>query len=427
MASLRQKLGQKIDAVGTKYNLGNYFGDTGLSELVYGGRTQNTGNAQLNPKTLPSAQVAYNSATYGQPVTGSLDQYYASPEVQQANQEEKLQASVFGKPAQGPSVSKSSTLQSVDPFQELIAAMSAGGSGGGAGAAKERSLTFSPASGRMFDLADPTQAAQYYQEANATNFGIADSNYQTATKNIGRSRDNLKYNTDQSLQEIQRQKQQLQADKDNYFASLEKQGRDLVTGKTLGDAQRGNFFGGLGANAFQSSQATSQDFADQQLATGLGENQKAGADATNLFATKGIGLDLSAQNISRQAGQDEESLAQSEADAKFARDSYVNENKSQLATGLAQAGSDAGYTDYSSKYKVDPYSSVNTYQPDLSGVSKYTSFQLPSASAPAGGATGSKFSTLTSSQISPQDNYFGYAPDEKTKGRISNYFAGKAA
>lgn len=370
--NILNKTGQAIDYYGNKYH--NIFPELGISERLqaYGNNnTQETGDVQ---GAIPPDRNPYG------PV-------YNGPFPQPTN--------LSNVPASGSSGSgtNNSNIQEVN--------------------------------GQYFDLSNPNDLQRFYDASNARYFEKSQQVYQDFIKGIDRSQSNLDYNTGLSLKDLLAQRYKLRADKENYFATLEKNGQDFVTGKMLGDSNRQNYFSGLGANAFQSSQATSQDYADNQFARGLAEQQKYGADATNNFALQSSGYDTQQANINRQAGQDYQDLADSRSTALMNRDNYFAENKNQLATGLANYSSDLGNKDYASKYKLQAYASPNAYQPDYSQAKAYTNFQ-PAQQATTPNTPGYAFSNLNPSQMTPQDEYFGYKSSENDKKRINNYFAGRA-
>lgn len=276
--------------------------------------------------------------------------------------------------------------------------------------------------GRFYNLDDPNEQSAYYRDANAGALSDADTAYSKTIDNLGRSRSNLDYNAQRYLQSLLDQRKQLETEKQNFFADTEKQGKQFVQDKSVGDVNRGNYFSGLGANAFQSSQATSQDYADTQFAQGLGDIQRSEAQADEAYG-RGFGqLDNAQTDYARQNSQDVADLTTAANEATTTRDRTKQQAQTSILGGIADV-TGKPVTDYASKYNYSPVS-VSTTGPDLTGASTYTKFN-PGASAVSSGGAASKFAGVgTSDGLNPLPNYFGYTPDEKTKKNLTNYFAG---
>lgn len=123
---------------------------------------------------------------------------------------------------------------------------SGGGSGGGY---RPDMVEYPPDSGFFYDLNNPAQRVQFFKR-------------RLEDLNLERDRGFSGVDTDIADTET------AAADwVSNYFRDINEMGE----GKTLGDVNRANFFAQLSPNAFQSSQATSGEFANQKYLESLAD------------------------------------------------------------------------------------------------------------------------------------------------------------
>jgi hypothetical protein len=251
-------LGNIFDKVGTALNLPEF----GLSEGLAGKATANTNNRPLAGTNAfyqgpgqPYLQV--NQPRQNPVLTGDQlgAQLLANPEIQQ----------LFG-PAGGYQGS-SKTSDNIDPFS---AALGAGdfGSGATAGAQASYQPNYVTYGNQQFDLNDPGGRSSFFQAKQRDLATYRDQIQQQADQNATTATAQARDEYSRTLSSIDQQLADLDTQAKQYVNEYNQTKDKFSQDKSLGDVNRGQYFAGLGANAFQSSQATSQDYADQQYAQG---------------------------------------------------------------------------------------------------------------------------------------------------------------
>jgi hypothetical protein len=301
----------------------------------------------------------------------------------------------------------------------IVEQLGSGGGAGGATALEDRQrLIFN---GRDYGFADDSGARMnYFNDVNADAVGQADFTLGRFMEDNEKSKGNLDYNRKRALEQLESRKKEIQLQRENYFKEAEKQGQQFVDDKMLGDVNRGVGFGRRSSNAFQSSQATSQDFADKKLMEGLAEQESAKKQTDDSFTNYFSELDKTNLDQQRQYEQDLSGLSRAEADAKFMRDNFVNQSRSQYAGNLAPLDLKQGITDFSSRYQLQPFSNVNTVQADTSKYQPVTTFQGGEFASSGSGPS----KLLKPGTTDPLDEFYGYKPDEREKNYFQDYMQG---
>jgi hypothetical protein len=388
-----QRLGNSVDQLGTSASLPEF----GISELLAGRKaTKNTfnygGNADYG--TLNGVSTA--------------NQYFRPGGVPG-----------YSLPLNPPQTQSQSAEAPVDPFTlalQNFAATAAPGTAGGGATAAAAPANMTELNGRLYNLDNPDERMRYFQDANAANVASANDSYNRSMQEIGTSRSNLESNASRYLQQLRERKAQLQSEKENYFADLAEQTGEFRQNKSLGDVKRGMQFSSLSPNAFQSSQATSQAYADEQLRAGEEKLKSTGEEANQNFFRASNDLDYDEGQSRRQYEQDLSTLERQASDAARSRDNYINQARGQIVGSFAPTDLSQGVD--LSRYGLKAYNPVAAPQADLSGFSKFTNYESLAASPESQARSGVKLPTTQ--EEDPLEQYLGYAGPKAKK--VTNYF-----
>jgi hypothetical protein len=391
LSEIRRKLGNIVDLAGT--GLGAIRApELGISELIAGGNTNRTGQK-------PQYQTATNNL---------LDRVYGSPTGVQAGQ-------VTLGEMQGPAYPGNNTTMAGIPqdngFDAGVADAGTGLTGSGSGEAQLTPQQLMEI--RDAYLAQIRQAAQTQGSQGALQYA-------------------------QQLQELDQAIADNLSEAQGYVQSYNKNINAFRDSKDLGDVNRQGYFSGLSPNAFQSSQATSQDFANNKYAEGLGDyfSQAEDAVGSGFLSNPNDASQLSATSqFGRQRagiGQDRSGLESSYNAFTGGLQDYIASAENGANAYIASGGQ-GNIGEYgqpgSFNYVPGQRKQVTPGQVDLSGITPYTSFQSLSSVPQSGGGGYGKVLNPTNpfKDQSTVDQYLGKTNTGLNQGGIDylkKYLAG---
>lgn len=218
--------------------------------------------------------------------------------------------------------------------------------------------------GQTYDLNDPDQRQQYYQAVD---------------QNVGAQRDQQLSGLDRSIQESTGQLNQGISNTNqgagNYARTFLENLFDLGQNHDVGQVNNSQKFAGLGPNAFQSSQATTGDYGDQQYNRGLNDlgtqlQQSVGGDYLNggaIDPNSGFGQQLTGYNqqlgdLSYQGGQQRQNI-----------NNAYHQALDQASSGLQVSDVYQGMNPF--KYNTQTYNPYQSSNLNLGQYTPYTNYQ----------------------------------------------------
>lgn len=205
----------------------------------------------------------------------------------------------------------------------------------------------------------------------------------------------------------------------NYTNDYNRNIKDLNQGYDLGTVNRTNYFNQLSPNAYQSSQADSQQFANNQRNQGLGDLQVAKTQYDSGLSRQENDINTQKKQLEDQYNKyindTQDSLGRQEQSIR----DYYNQQKDQYATDVAQANTKQNVNNFNAGQYVSAYNPLDTPTVDLGKYTQFTNFNQLAASPQAN--VFQKSAVTPQSQLTAQDSYLGYTPDQKSKNYITDY------
>jgi hypothetical protein len=339
------------------------------------------GSPPPSPKAVTYNGIGYN--TLNGPVPGNPNPYTGLPTAAPSN----TFASMPGRYGNG--------------VQTVPASSSAAGQTG----TMARLTSFN---GNAYDLANPDQRQRYYNDVIGHVTGQTQNAYDTNLSNLVSSRG-------QQLGQMHQQESSLDAGKDNYFRDINNQGLDLNNQYGADNARRDQ--GAFSSNVFQSGVSAGQGYADNTHLRGLADLQAGGDQYQRQYDQQKGNLGLQGENFNRQYDQDTFNLGKQKSDS-------ISNAKDQLAGNLGyydeRQNPGTSTQDFSGKYNLTPYTPPTAPGVNLGNVTPFTS------SATLGGSPGAqqagKSLASPTSNLTAQDQYYGYNPSSTDKNYVNNYF-----
>lgn len=378
--SIRNYIGNAIGAAGRAVDLPF---DTGLSELVAGGKTAGSGT---------------------EPYLFGNGGYQTAP----------------SQPSDSGNVLGASTNQSLaDTLAALAAAQ--GGSGSGGGTAPQ----YTTLNGVVYDLSTSAGKQRYITDKN--NFLDQSYNQQLADyqKQLQNALSNASDTYGQSAADIKESLANLLSDRNIYNNQYQSQVDEFGNQYQTGNVNRDSFFNRLSPNAYQSSQGTSNAFAKKQYDKGLGQLSDTNTQNLNKFAQQEAGLNRDQGNLANQYN----AYIQQQQDAgnAFKQNLYnkTQEAKNSDATSLANSDAARGINGFN--YQTQKYNPFAAQTVDLSSLTPFINFSQLQGS-PQANAFNGVLPTVTTKPQSPQDKYLGYSPTPtKSTDPLTSYLYGTQA
>lgn len=264
----------------------------------------------------------------------------------------------------------------------------AGTSGSGGGApAKAVTATYG---GNAYNLNSPEQRLSYYAAVQSNLASQRDKAVSDLKEAYSSGRKTSLESYQKSLSQIDQSLADLEAKAQDYATQFQGTLQGFQEGKRTGDVGRQNFFAQASPNAFQSSQASSQGYADQKYDQGL-EDLRGQADATvgsGYLADPSQGANAFSEGS--QFGRNRAGIASQRTGLESNYGQFVGQQQQGLQQGLAgisdqynqglsSQADQLGSIDLSQglnafRYGTQQYQPVNAKQADLSAYSPYTSF-----------------------------------------------------
>jgi hypothetical protein len=270
-----------------------------------------------------------------------------------------------------------------------------------------------------YDLAIPEDRTRYFNDKASYLANLRDQAVQELQSTTSKNLSEAQLSTDKTIASIDQDIADLQKEAQQYVQGYTKRVNQFGQDKNLGDVSRQQMFTKLSPNAFQSSQGTSQEFANTQYLQGLGDlateaNQNVGTDylgnptdATKLAAGSTFG-----RNYTGLLGQQNE--------VKNAFNTYKDTANQELTKGVQ------GYNqDYTSQVNEvgNAFASANKKQ----GIDPFQYSKIPLTQATAQTADISKYQPYTTfagnaQQFSPTGVQMVQQPNAFTSGTpLENY------
>jgi len=265
MASkLRKLLGNAVD-IGSHVIGNGFLPDFGISERLAGGRTATTGTAPISfaPNVAPGVfngpiQRFANNAFAPQPGAMQGPPQPASP-MQGPPVPQPDYSNLFNIPTAG---GGSGASGSISP--DLTASGGVSSTDGTTPTTQPQLVEYPPGSGYYYDVNSPEERTAFY---------------------TARAQD-LVQERDKQLADLHQQIADLTSKARQYVESTNSQIADLTGNKSVGDLSRINTFSQASPNAFQSSEGTSYNAANENYLKGIGSavDQANTAVGANYFA-----------------------------------------------------------------------------------------------------------------------------------------------
>lgn len=328
----------------------------------------------------------------------------AGPQVQGSNQQLQGPRNMFGPP-----VPTTTTTHASVPQPSTLT----GGNGGLYGSATQPATPavvprHTSYNGQAYNLSDPTQSQQYYNDV------IGDVT-RKAGISYGLGKDNLIANEGIARGNLNQQRSSLNAGHENARNSFNTQGINFNNSYTAGNAGRAqNAFSG---NVFQSGNAAAQGFADNQHLRGLADLATGQNQEETQYGQQSNQLDLQGQGFDRQMAQDHYNLENTQSEA-------VKNAKDQLASNLgyydARNNPNMTTADFAGKYNLQGYTPIAAPKVDLANLNPYATPQTIGNSPQA--QTASAFGATPNSSLIPAGNQYGFNLTPKDQDYQKNFF-----
>lgn len=405
--AFRQAVGNLFDKVGTKFKLP----EIGLSELLAGGRTTNTGtkplaqNQALNYFSQGNRQADPSMAAEGGP---QIDAAYLQQNWQQmgySSPEQALQDNGFPLPEAQPANSLATAIASYGGNT---------GSSGGSSTAITPQYTY--LNGQQYNITDPTQRAAFIQARNGQLQQQASGQINQYQDQINRSLRDAGITNARQLEDINMQMGELDKSGQENQRMFDSGVNDINQSYDLGTVNRANYFAQLSPNAFQSSQGTGQQFANNKRLEGLADTQRVYDENTGTINQNRLGLQRDQADLGQAynafLGDTQNDLNSFTTNAN----NFYTGQQDQARSGIDNYNQKAGVKDFS--YNRQAIAPITLGQANINQFTPYTSFQSLSQSPEA-----NYFAAATpkSNGLNAKDQYLGYSPTTQDKDYINQY------
>lgn len=289
------------------------------------------------------------------------------------------------------------------PTQPVQTGGSTGGSASGGTTPVLGSTTFyNPYTGKTttYNLDDPTQAGAFYNDKLSALQSKRDEEVSKGKKSSDKQIADLNTQLNDTYQEAK-------GYVDTYLTNVNEFGDQYQ----MGNVKRQQFFAGLSPNAFQSSQGTSQDFAQNKYIEGLGAyakeaNQNVGsAFLANAQANPNT-PDYSTLDTNSAFGRNVAGIKGAQQDIATAFNDFVTQANQNVNQQAADTSTSLKAIDQYGK-TVDPLAKATLNQVNNSAITPYTTFQQGGAQAPVQGTAPVTYGTTPINTQAPLDQFLG--------------------
>ena len=292
-----------------------------------------------------------------------------------------------------------------------------------------------------YNLANSADRQRYFNDKSGYLTTIRDkyiSDLQTnTTKGLGEA----KLSSDKTLAAIDQDLADLQTEAKNYVQGYYKRVNEFGDQKNMGDINRQQFFTKLSPNAFQSSQGTSQEYANKKYTEGLGDfANEANTNVGNAFLANPN--DMNTLDAGSTFGRNRTSLVGQQNDTKKQYNDYVTTANENLTAGVqgandnfnTQVGQVANAFSIPNKVQgLDPFQYTRSSIPqakastaDMSSYQPFTNFANPGQTFTPSGVTIARTPNAFNDQT-PLDNFLGKnVVQDDQKDYLRKYLLGKS-
>jgi hypothetical protein len=299
--------------------------------------------------------------------------------------------------------------------------------------------------GKQYNLNDPVQSQQYFQAISQNLSTQRDQLLREAEDAFKRGDQEAVSAYQQTLTQIDQNMADIEAEAQTYATDYMKTVRGFNEGKKGGDVSRQNTFARLSPNAFQSSQSTSQAYANDKYLEGLGDlatqaDQAVGIDYINAFDPKDpsqarqVGFGANSQfgrqrnslNTQRTGLENEFNMfrTNSQQDLEKARTGIANNFNTAVQGEAESLGAiDVGLGRNPFRYGVDYQNPYKAPQADLSQYTPYTNFQSLASPTQKGSTYQKPVYQGTNAFSQPQiDQYLNRTNTSLTSNQKNDWF-----
>lgn len=300
---------------------------------------------------------------------------------------------------------------------------------------------------RTYNFNSPEERLAYYNDV-AANLGAQ------RDQAIAEAQNAFRTNNEQSVRQYQGYISQLDqsladigAEAKNFATDYFKTVNNFNEGKGTGDVNRQNYFASISPNAFQSSQATSQDFANDKYTQGLGDlatqaNNVTGIDYINNFDPNGAnntafgaGSQYGRQvaDVGTQRANLENNFNVYNTSAQQGLQTNLNNIGQQYQTGLSSQAESLGAVDLAQKtnpfqYGMQATTPYKAPVQDMASFTPYTNFSSLSNTSIPGNTYTKPINTSNAFSGDQVSNYLNRTKSTVPKGKndwFNNYLQGK--
>ena len=289
-----------------------------------------------------------------------------------------------------------------------------GGTGGTGGTTLGSTDLYNKYTGQTtrYNLNDPAQKQALYNEK----LSILTQDRETALAEG-------KKTSDRQILEIDNEIKKTYDEAKAYVEDYTKNVNEFGDQYQLGNVKRGQFFAGLSPNAFQSSQGTSQAFAENKYLQGLGDYAKE--------AMGNVGQQFLAHSKDENAanyldansiyGQNVANLQQNRANIGDEYNKFFQSSQQQVGQGAADTSNAlSGVGSYN--YAANPVAKQSAQKVDTSAYSPYTTFMQAGQQVPVGSGQTMSYSKPQFTPGTPLESFLGQnVISQKGKDYIAAY------
>lgn len=309
-----------------------------------------------------------------------------------------------------------------DAAESLGQVQSPGPLGSGGGAAQATGPQYVQLeNGQVFDVSTPQGRIAFFEAKNALIEQTLGSQVDLFRQRQESEFERASREYARALGDFDLQEQDLRSELDDYNLQTERQLQDTGEAYGLGTVRRQNMFAQASPLAYQSSQGTSQQYAQNQYNQALGDIERAQQQTQQNFTRQEADLSRGREDTRRgyndflnQARQGIEQYRKSLADQ------YATQRTS-LAGELASVDVDQGIKDFRYGGIQEP-ASLNRLTADIS---QYTPF-LDAGSLESSPEYNyfKNFKGNMANQLKPVEQFLGYSPKKKQKDSVNSYLRG---
>lgn len=260
--------------------------------------------------------------------------------------------------------------------------------------------------GQTYNLDDPTQKQAFFTDK----MGLLQGLRQTElAKNQGTTNQNIAA-IDQQITDTQQQAK-------DYVGTYDKNVNQFGQDYSLGNTKRGSFFSGLSPNAFQSSQGSSQQFAENQYLQGLGDMAKsAQQNVGSAFMANPNDPNQIAANTAY--GRNVGDLVQQKNAAYQANNDFIDQSQQDIQNQAANTSTNLS-VNTPFKYDAKQIAGPALNNSDTSMYTPFTTFQQGNVQVPVGQSVQPIYQQNAFTGQTPLDSFLGKNALNKKQ---NNYF-----